>query len=278
LLRSRVEEEAAAAKSNWQERLFRWAEFLEYEVLTIVVEVPDSSDAFLVFETLNDRGLALTVADLLKNYLYGTAGNQVNAVESAWETTVSNLESSDDEQRLLDFLRQYWSSWYGAVRERDLYRSFRTRVRSEAQAVELSSKLAQASPNFLALVTGDAALWPDQSVTQEETDTLQVLRLSQNRPLLLAAMDHFPPGELNRLVRAIVSWSVRGIVVGGIGGGTTERYFCDAAVRVREGQLRTTEEVLAALKEVVPADEQFRRDAATVHIPRAVPSLSFRAS
>jgi len=269
LLRSKVEEEVAAAKSKWQERLFRWAEFLEDGVLTIVVEVPNSSDAFLVFETLNDRGLALTVADLLKNYLYGTSGDQVEVVQSAWETTVSNLESSDDEQRLLDFLRQYWSSWYGAVRERDLYRSFRARVRSEPQAVELSERLAQASPNFLALATGDANLWPNQAVTQEETDSLQILRLSQNRPLLLAAMDHFPPEELNRLVRAIVSWSVRGIVVGGIGGGTTERYFCDAAVRVREGRIRTTEDVLDSLKDVVPTDEQFRRDAATVRIPRA---------
>lgn len=269
LLREKVEEEAVAAKSNWQERLFRWAEFLEYEVRTIVVDVPTSSDAFLIFETLNDRGLPLTIADLLKNYLYGISDDRVDAVESAWETTVATLESPEDEQRLLDFLRQYWSSWYGAVRERDLYRSFRLRVRSEAQALELADKLAWASPNFLALAIGDASLWPEQTITQEEADTLYALQLSQNRPLLLAAMDHFPPEELSRLARATVSWLVRGIVVGGIGGGTTERYFCDAAVRVREGKVRTTEQVLEVLGDIVPTDEQFRRAAALMNAPRA---------
>ena len=105
-----MEEEAAAAKSNWQQRLIRWAEFLEYEVRAIVVDVPTSADAFLIFETLNDRGLALTVADFLKNYLHGISGDRLKAVESAWDSTVTTLESPDDEQRLLDFVRQYWSS------------------------------------------------------------------------------------------------------------------------------------------------------------------------
>jgi hypothetical protein len=268
ILRKHVADEALAAKSNWQERLIRWAEFLEYEVRTIIVDVPSSADAFLIFETLNDRGLALTVADLLKNYLYGISGNQVKTVESAWEVTVATLESSNDEQRLLDFLRQYWSSWYGAVRERDLYRSFRMRVRSETQALELSTKLAEASPHFLALATGDASLWPRHAITQGEADTLQLLQVTQNRPLLLAAMDHFSVQELQRLVRATVSWLVRGIIAGGIGGGTSERYFCDAAVKIREGRVSTADQVLEILGDLVPTDEQFRTVAAAASAPR----------
>jgi hypothetical protein len=268
LLRRQVDQEAKAAKNNWQERLIRWAEFLEYEVRTIVVDVPSSADAFLIFETLNDRGLALTVADLLKNYLYGISGSKIKTVEAAWESTGAILESPDDEQRLLDFLRQYWSSWYGAVRERDLYRSFRMGVRSDAQAVELATKLAEASPNFLALATGDSSLWPKQAITQGEADTLQLLQVTQNRPLLLAAMEHFSPAELQRLTRATVSWLVRGIVAGGIGGGTSEKYFCNAAVKIREGRVRTADRVLEILGDVVPTDEQFRAAAATANAPR----------
>ncbi len=40
----------------------------------IVVTVTDPASAFVIFETLNDRGLELSQADLLKNYLYGRAG------------------------------------------------------------------------------------------------------------------------------------------------------------------------------------------------------------
>ena len=267
LLRARVHEEALSARSNWQDRLIRWVEFLEYEVRTIVVDVFSVADAFLLFETLNDRGLTLTVADLLKNYLYGLATLELGGVEAAWERSRATLESHD-EQLFLDFLRQYWSSWYGAVRERDLYRSFRSGVRSGPQALELSESLADASTDYLALATGDASLWPEGSITQAEADTLQLLRVSQNRPLLLAAMDHFSPKELGRLARATVSWLVRALLVGGIGGGTSEVYFSRAAVGIREKRIETTEGVLDIVGVVVPTDEQFRGVARNMAAPR----------
>lgn len=78
--------------------LSRWVEFLEEGVRVVVVEVESASDAFFVFETLNDRGIALTVADLLENYLFGVSGERVEHVEANWETTIANLEAADKEQ------------------------------------------------------------------------------------------------------------------------------------------------------------------------------------
>jgi hypothetical protein len=46
--------------------------------------------------------------------------------------------------------------------------------------------------------------------------------------------------------------------VGGIGGGTTERYYADAAVQIRKGRLRTTGEILDAINPIVPNDDEFR--------------------
>jgi hypothetical protein len=39
------------------------------DVESVVIEVTDLEDAFLIFETLNDRGLELSAADLLKSHL-----------------------------------------------------------------------------------------------------------------------------------------------------------------------------------------------------------------
>ena len=48
-------------------------EFLSDKTNVIVIEVGDESDAFVIFETLNDRGLELAVSDLVKNYLFSVA-------------------------------------------------------------------------------------------------------------------------------------------------------------------------------------------------------------
>ena len=54
--------------------LLDWVEYLEQHCRVIWVTVPDDSNAFMIFETLNDRGLDLAISDLLKNFLFYKAG------------------------------------------------------------------------------------------------------------------------------------------------------------------------------------------------------------
>jgi Protein of unknown function (DUF1524) len=96
-----------------------------------------------------------------------------------------------------------------------------------------------------------------ESLRQSRDGSLNRLDLEQNRPLLLAVMGHFAPKEIRRTLQALVSWSLRGIVVGGIGGGRTEKAYCDAAVEVREGKIKTTEQLLAELSPIIPTDAAF---------------------
>ena len=49
-------------------------EFIDTKALLISVVVGDEANAFVIFEVLNDRGLDLSVADLLKNYVFRQAG------------------------------------------------------------------------------------------------------------------------------------------------------------------------------------------------------------
>ncbi len=45
-----------------------WLSFLEHNSLIVLLRVPDDADAYKMFETLNDRGLRTSQADLIKNY------------------------------------------------------------------------------------------------------------------------------------------------------------------------------------------------------------------
>jgi hypothetical protein len=254
-LRTNVENHGAKA----DERLTNWLKFLRKNLLAITVIVRTEADAFLIFETLNARGAELTVGDLLKNYLFGRAADRLEAVKAGWLGSLAALDISAENDLFITFLRHYWSSKYGSVRERDLYRSIKERVTNPTQAVDFADDLQKAARLYAALLNSGDEFWADLgSAAKGNVESLLRLELEQNRPLLLAVMQHLSKEELKKVIKAMLAWSVRGLIVGGIGGGTTEKAYAQAALKVRSGAITTTGELLAELAAIVPTDEEFR--------------------
>ncbi|MDQ3848140.1 MAG: DUF262 domain-containing protein [Thermoproteota archaeon] len=59
-------------------------EFIANRSNLIVIEAGDESDAFIIFETLNDRGLELAVSDLVKNYLFSLGDGYIERFKKDW--------------------------------------------------------------------------------------------------------------------------------------------------------------------------------------------------
>ena len=261
---------ASDVGSEWIQRLLAWVEFLSNRLRVIVVEVPTEADAFLIFETLNDRGADLTIADLLKNFLFGKSGTSLDTVRNGWMAALGALDMSAENSLFTTFLRHFWSSRYGATRERLLFKSIKENVTSETQAVAFSQELWEAARHYAALLNSEHEYWSDLGTTSKDNvDTLARLGLEQNRPLLLSAMQHFSKRELARTLRALVSWSVRGLVVGGIGAGKTERYYSQAAVKIRKGEIKSSWDLLQELSDIIPTDEEFRAAFASARVTNA---------
>lgn len=267
--KEKINEVAEVAMSGWVDRLSQWVEFLATDVRIIVVDVPTEADAFLIFETLNDRGADLTIADLLKNYLFGRSGSQLDTVRDGWMTALGALEMSAENSLFTTFLRHFWSSKYGATRERELYKSIKGRITTQAHATDFSQELKTAARNYAAILSSDHEFWSAMGTqTKANLETLSRLDLEQMRPLLLAAMQHFSTTELKRTLKALVRWGVRGLIVGGIGGGRTERAYCQAAVKIRSGEIKDASELLAELSDVVPSDAEFKSSFAKTRVTK----------
>jgi hypothetical protein len=220
--------------------------------------VADDANAYLIFETLNDRGLDLSIADLLKNYLFSRSGNEIDTVQQKWVEAVTVLSEYQSEKEFVTFLRHLWSSLHGATRERDLYRDIKSKVSSKADAVKFSETLRESAKLYGAIISPDADFWKGYGdKTKEQLRILERFSLQQNRPLLLAVLQHFTKGEIEKTIRFLVSWSVRGIVSGGIGGGQAERYICDAAVDIRAGKVKTVTDLKAKLSPTIATDTLF---------------------
>jgi hypothetical protein len=78
-------------------------EYLRDSVKVIWVQVPDDTNAFMIFETLNDRGLTLAITDLLKNHLFGLSGPRLGEVRQSWISMTSVLEAIEEEDIVLWF-------------------------------------------------------------------------------------------------------------------------------------------------------------------------------
>lgn len=111
--------------TNWPDRLSAITKYLQSQARVVVVETASDADAYTIFETLNDRGADLTIADLLKNYLLSRAKGEIDSVRQLWFEAITILDDVQTEKEFVNFLRQLWSSVHGITRERDLYRSIK---------------------------------------------------------------------------------------------------------------------------------------------------------
>ncbi|MFT7601743.1 MAG: hypothetical protein ACI8TP_004704 [Acidimicrobiales bacterium] len=266
---ARLGEQVAKAVEP-KEVLDSWFSLLNGRAALMTIEVLNEADAYLIFETLNDRGADLTIADLLKNYLFGLAGDQLHTVQDNWTISLSNLDvSTSGSEVFTDFLRHYWSSKNGPTRERELYARIKDSVTNKPTAVDTAEELRVASNLYAALLSADHDFWKSYgTTTRENVSVLGRLPIEQNRSTLLAAMQFLQKPQLEELLKSLVSVGVRGLIVGGIGGGTAEGAYCAAAQAIRKGEASSWEEIRPHLGPILQSDEAFKAAFQTAKIAR----------
>lgn len=249
---------------DWQTPLLSWYSYLLDNAKIIDVAVADEARAFVIFETLNDRGLNLSTTDLLKNYLFANAGSRVEEAKARWQRAISPFAASSLDEDT--FLRHFWASKKGVVRVKALYSQMKPEITSEQSAVEFAEELAVCSPLWTAMFDRDAEIWNGYNPSARAAlDTLRNLSVEQCRPLLLAAMRKFSRDQVEELLSLVVGWSVRWSVVGGGSAGTVERLYAQAAKDITSGAV-TDAAGVAAKFSVVPSDLDFESNFRTLAV------------
>lgn len=233
--------------------------YLQQRAQVINVDVGDEARAFVIFETLNDRGLNLSTTDLLKNHLLGVAGSRIDEAKHRWTLAMSNVGGYPNLDADL-FLRQYWASKMGVVRIKALFSQIKPTIATPDDAVSFASDLAEAAPCWAAMYDRDADLWAGYSEgSKGALETLRSLNVVQCRPLLLAAIRVFSQAEMTNLLANVIGWSIRWFVVGGGSGGVVEKLYASAAKDVSDGHVTTSEQVRSMFEGKVPDDVTFSR-------------------
>lgn len=252
---------------NW---LAEFTKYLSESAYIIYFTVADDANAFLIFETMNDRGLDLSIADLLKNYLLGRAGEDLQTVLNLWTTAMASLSTYGGENLFTVFLRHFWSSKHGLVREKELYRSIKSRVATSANVMDFTNEVERNSYWYAAILSPEHEFWSEASpLARERIRTLDLLGLEQYRPMLLSSLAHLKLEDIEETLRLLISWNVRLLIVGGLGGGAMENYYCELAKAIRNGELKTVDAIANRAESFIPNDEIFRDSFASARVSKA---------
>ena len=254
-------------ETGYADALIRWLKYLLENATVITMTVPNDLDAFVMFETLNDRGLKTSQADLVKNHLFKEAADRRAEAQACWSAMRGAVESLGEDDLIIDFLRHVCNLLYGQTRERDVFEKIKSGTKGSADAVSLLALLGELAKDYAAILNPDHPKWnPYPTEIRQWVRTLNVLKVSQIRPLLLGAARHMEPKQAAKAFGRFVAWTVRFIICGGGRGGDLERNYCDMANAVHLGTIKNVNQLDVAAVGVVPTDAQFQASFAMVRV------------
>ncbi len=239
------------------EEIARFLEQVVDRLFFTVITVPSELNAYLVFETLNSRGVRLSPTDLLKNHLFSIVDREnndpeaINDLERRWESTVQRL----GEESFPDFLRTHWNSRNSFTRESELFKTIRIQIADRSKVFELLRDLDEDVDFYAALKDPASEFW-----TREQKSAVQHLKMFNVRqpwPLLMAARRSFDEDGFTKILKGCAIISFRYNVIGALAGNEQERRYNEVAAKIHRKHYARAEHVFRDFRSIYISDEQF---------------------
>jgi len=244
------------------------SEFLENIVgnglIFTVIEVQNDLDAFKVFETLNARGVKLSTADLLKNYLFSQTARlgqlDLDEAERRWQNVADSLRTND----LTTFIRHYWNSKnYPIVRQNTLFKSIKKNINSAENAFALLDSLESNVIFYTAFNSPYDEIWDKEE--RKHLRVLQLLEVTTCYSLMLSALEFLPREDFKVLLRELAAITFR-YNLSGLNPNEAERIFGKVAVDITNKSLTNVSDVVLNLKPLYVLDDNFEQSFSTMSI------------
>ena len=207
-----------------------YAEFItkivEHLYFTII-RVNNEMNAFKVFETLNARGVQLSSADLLKNYLFSLVDNsedypdRIDTLEEKWSSLTKNIQA----EKLPDFIRYYWNSKNKTVRSSDLFKAIRDNIHSDKEVFALINEMLQYSDVYMALRSSSDVLWQNERSVVENIELLNLFNMKQPYSVLMAGYKCLDFASFGKLLNDVIIIGFRYSVICGKNPNDIERVY-----------------------------------------------------
>ncbi len=220
------------------------------KLLFIRIEVENEVDAYTIFETLNSRGIELSISDLLKNYILSLSHSP--EAKEQWHRIIQITDLED----FPVFLNHYWNSRFSYTRKEKLFKALRDTVNSPEKAFDLLDELEKSAAVHSALKEPGDELWKGNKQIKNRIAELSLFNATQPFPLLLVSYEKLR-SEFEQILRFCSIIAFRYNIIGGLNPNKQEQVFHAVAKKVFEGKITTASQIAQELKEIYPGDEDF---------------------
>ena len=246
---------------NTGESLAAFIDNIVDKLFFTVIEVTDQLNAFKVFETLNARGVQLSSADLLKNYLFFVVDetkphiSEIEELENIWSKIVGKL----GEQKFEDYLRYYWNSIHKSVGKKNLFKTIKGNIKSKDQVFELIRNLNDTADIYLAIQNPEDAFWKDKPEIRKSLKELKLFQIRQINSLFLSAVRNLEVENFKKLAKICSVISFRYNIIGGLNPNAQEDVYNTVALKI----LSNKQFEVADFQTIYVSDLNFENDFST---------------
>jgi hypothetical protein len=243
-------------KTNGEELADFLQNQLAEKLLFIQIVVENDLDAYTVFETLNARGIELSISDLLKNYLLSLTAQSNEDLYQAKEQWKSIIQITDLD-KVPTFLRYFWHSRYETIRKEQLFKALRKEVKTKEDTFELLDNLERYAAVYSALKNPNDELWQGNKEIRKRVNELKLFGVTQPYPLLLEAFFKLPVSQVVDVLRFCSVIAFRYNVIGNLDPKRQELAFHNASKKLFNESITNSSQVAQELKNIYIDDERF---------------------
>ena len=199
-------------------------------ITLIAMQMQNEEDAYNIFETLNDRGLRLSVPDLVLNLLMRRAPDKTarQLVRQHWNTLLRQMGRRDVSR----FLRHLWVSMYGDLKAEGLYSAIKKNLEHKSiTSIDFAEQCAEECEAYVQLLDANVSL-PKHALVDLE-GLVKYLGFASAPPLLLAGYRCLNSTDFAKLLSSLVTVYIRYGLIGNQNPTDLESACFEAARKIR---------------------------------------------
>ena len=243
---------------------------LRSDLVLACINVESDGDAFQIFETLNDRGLRLSVPDLLLNYLMRVAPeSDRKQIRKVWNDMLTLMGRRD----IGRFLRHLWVSRYGDLKKESLFTALKTHIKEESvTSVDFAQACAGECQTYIALLTASEDHL--RSSAPYVRSLVQGIDAQSALPMLLSAHAKFSESDFADIVKWLLVLVTRWSILVGFDSSDLETELFSLGRSIRQvpdndekAKRVKLQEIKETLRKLSPSDEQIDASIESLILP-----------
>jgi uncharacterized protein with ParB-like and HNH nuclease domain len=230
-------------------------EIIAENLLFIKIVAVTDANAYMIFETLNDRGVKLSTTDLLKNYLFSLVAenpSDLQIIKDKW----TNLMLVISDKEFATFLRYFINSKEPLVKKDKLFKKIKNYVQKDT-LFDLFDELIIYANIYTAFNNENNSIWLAEQ--KEYVRLLKLFGVDLYKLMIMASKKYLTDAETTKLLEYAVVVTFRYSVLAKKSTKEMEKVYNNIAIGISNITITTYKDTKKELKKIYVEDAIFEK-------------------